>query len=133
MSTKRYQKPDFYVEEFAANEYISACDGSITATATCVNGGTVSLTNGYDNGNGLYTFPGGYQLYTNTNLGDAVLVGTIYEGHDPSSDPRIDGEYTQDGMGGTKACGHILYGADGHTPQNNRHHHLRMATVHNRS
>ena len=140
---KQFIPPKIEVMPFRPDEYISACDGSVTATVTCIHGGSVSLSGGYDNGNGLFTFPSGHQLYTDVYRNDAldesvdgILVGSISEGHhyDASQFPRHDGEYSGgDQVALTEQCGHTAVGADGGQQQTPQHHHLSFVTVHNHS
>lgn len=136
-----YQRPEFYVEEFVANEYVAACNEKdyITSVLECtgeeiklyVAGTTDKLPVDGDPGvGGTNQYGDGGTIYCVGN--DYFYGGTISDGKHSSTDyPYVTGEYACETMGGTvdgkgnstspKLCAH--------TTVNQRHHHLKTVPI----
>ena len=52
---REYKRPEFYVTEFAANEYVAVCEDTTIGASCEGSGGTVTLRIDSDQGKGSYT------------------------------------------------------------------------------
>ena len=137
---KNYVRPEFYVEQFMPNEYISACEWTVgdELSATCGNSSITIKLGTYQgsdvwgatpvdaNGNSV---GGSEMLYPIEGKGNYAFCGSIYDGHSGSA---VSGEFIPHSestpavgsyYGHAVVCDCVLVGQSG-ALISSYHHHL---------